>query len=183
MNLPEKVRIVEVGPRDGLQNEKQAIETATKVELIERLVDAGLTYIEAGSFVNPKLIPQMASSEAVFNTISRKPGITYAALTPNIKGVERALAAQATEVAIFAAASEQFSQKNINCSIDESIERFAPVVEAAKASNIAVRGYVSCVVGCPYEGDVDPEVVGRISQQLLDMGCYEILICVFVDMC
>ncbi len=174
MNLPKSVRIVEVGPRDGLQNEKQAIETATKVELIERLVDSGLTYIEAGSFVNPKLIPQMASSEAVFNTLSRQPGVTYAALTPNIKGFERALAAQATEVAIFAAASELFSHKNINCSIDESIERFAPVVEAAKANNIPVRGYVSCVVGCPYEGDVDAEVVRKISNQLIEMGCYEI---------
>ena len=174
MNLPKSVRIVEVGPRDGLQNEKQAIETATKVELIERLCDAGLRYIEAGSFVNPSLIPQMASSEEVFNSISRRPGVTYAALTPNIKGFERALAAQVTEVAIFAAASEQFSHKNINCSINESLERFLPVVKAAQANNIPVRGYVSCVVGCPYEGDVDPVLVRNISNQLIDMGCYEI---------
>lgn len=174
MNLPNSVRIVEVGPRDGLQNEKQAIETTTKIELIERLTDAGLRYIEAGSFVNPALIPQMASSEDVFNKISRTPGVTYAALTPNIKGFERALAAKANEVAIFAAASEAFSHKNINCSIDESLARFIPVMEAAKAHDIPVRGYVSCVVGCPYEGDVDPEIVRHISDQLINMGCYEI---------
>jgi len=174
VNLPSSVRIVEVGPRDGLQNEKQAIETTTKIELIERLTDAGLRYIEAGSFVNPALIPQMASSEDVFNKISRTPGVTYAALTPNIKGFERALAAKANEVAIFAAASEAFSHKNINCSIDESLARFIPVMEAAKAHDIPVRGYVSCVVGCPYEGDVDPEIVRHISDQLINMGCYEI---------
>ena len=174
MNLPNSVRIVEVGPRDGLQNEKQAIETTTKIELIERLTDAGLRYIEAGSFVNPALIPQMASSEDVFNKISRTSGVTYAALTPNIKGFERALAAKANEVAIFAAASEAFSHKNINCSIDESLARFIPVMEAAKAHDIPVRGYVSCVVGCPYEGDVDPEIVRHISDQLINMGCYEI---------
>ena len=174
MNLPSSVRIVEVGPRDGLQNEKQAIETTTKIELIERLTDAGLRYIEAGSFVNPALIPQMASSEDVFNKIFRTPGVTYAALTPNIKGFERALAAKANEVAIFAAASEAFSHKNINCSIDESLARFIPVMEAAKAHDIPVRGYVSCVVGCPYEGDVDPEIVRHISDQLINMGCYEI---------
>lgn len=174
MNLPNSVRIVEVGPRDGLQNEKQAIETTTKIELIERLTDTGLRYIEAGSFVNPALIPQMASSEDVFNKLSRTPGVTYAALTPNIKGFERALAAKANEVAIFAAASEAFSHKNINCSIDESLARFIPVMEAAKAHDIPVRGYVSCVVGCPYEGDVDPEIVRHISDQLINMGCYEI---------
>jgi|TARA_B110000908_G_scaffold79150_1_gene94859 hydroxymethylglutaryl-CoA lyase len=174
VNLPNSVRIVEVGPRDGLQNEKQAIETTTKIELIERLTDAGLRYIEAGSFVNPALIPQMASSEDVFNKISRTSGVTYAALTPNIKGFERALAAKANEVAIFAAASEAFSHKNINCSIDESLARFIPVMEAAKAHDIPVRGYVSCVVGCPYEGDVDPEIVRHISDQLINMGCYEI---------
>lgn len=173
-NLPKHVRIVEVGPRDGLQNEKVAIDTATKVELIENLVDAGLRYIEAGSFVNPKSIPQMAGSEAVFQAIKRQKGVTYAALTPNLRGYERALSAQATEVAIFAAASERFSQTNINCSIEESLQRFSPVVEAAKADNIPVRGYVSCVLGCPYEGPVDPDVVKRISLQLLDMGCYEI---------
>ena len=174
MNLPNSVRIVEVGPRDGLQNEKQAIETTTKIELIERLTDAGLRYIEAGSFVNPALIPQMASSEDVFNKLSRTPGVTYAALTPNIKGLERALAAKANEVAIFAAASEAFSHKNINCSIDESLARFIPVMEAAKAHDIPVRGYVSCVVGCPYEGEVDPEIVRHVSAQLISMGCYEI---------
>ena len=173
-NLPQQVRIVEVGPRDGLQNEKVAIDTATKVTLIENLVDAGVRYIEAGSFVNPKLIPQMAGSDAVFQTIKRQNGVTYAALTPNVTGYERAVAVQATEVAIFAAASERFSQKNINCSIEESLHRFSPVIAAAKSDNIPVRGYVSCVLGCPYEGHVDPEVVAQISRQLLDMGCYEV---------
>ncbi len=171
---PKQVRIVEVGPRDGLQNEKQIIDTGTKVELIERLVDAGLSYIEAGSFVNPKWVPQMAGSEDIFTQITRKPGVTYAALTPNLKGFERALSVNATEVAIFGAASEAFSQKNINCSISESIERFAPVIEAAKAENIPVRGYVSCVTGCPYEGDIDPDTVRYVAGQLMAMGCYEV---------
>ena len=173
-NLPSSVRIVEVGPRDGLQNEKQAIPTGIKVALIEKLVDAGLNYIEAGSFVNPKWVPQMADSEDVFKTIKRKDNVTYAALTPNLKGYDRAIAAGANEVAIFAAASEAFSQKNINCSIAESIERFTPVIAAAKAANIPVRGYISCVVGCPYEGDVKPEVVAEVASKLQTMGCYEI---------
>lgn len=171
---PSKVRIVEVGPRDGLQNEKVAIDTETKVQLIENLVDAGITYIEAGSFVNPKAIPQMAGSEAVFEQIKRNSNVTYAALTPNIKGFERAVSANASEVAIFAAASEMFSKTNINCTIDESLDRFAPVVEAAKAANIPVRGYISCVLGCPYEGEVDAQVVRDISVKLIAMGCYEI---------
>ncbi|MFT7128173.1 MAG: hydroxymethylglutaryl-CoA lyase [Gammaproteobacteria bacterium] len=173
-NLPQHVRIVEVGPRDGLQNEKVAIDNATKVKLIENLVNAGIRYIEAGSFVNPKSIPQMAGSEAVFQEMKRQKGVTYAALTPNLRGYERAMSAQATEVAIFAAASERFSQTNINCSIEESLERFSPIMEAAKRDNIPVRGYVSCVLGCPYEGNVDPDVVKQISMQLLDMGCYEV---------
>lgn len=173
-NFAEKVRIVEVGPRDGLQNEKQAIATATKIQLIENLVDAGLTYIEAGSFVNPKWVPQMADSGEVFTGISRKPGVTYAALTPNLQGYERALAVNATEVAIFAAASEAFSQKNINCSIAESLQRFDELMVAAKTQRIPVRGYISCVAGCPYSGAIDTAQVAQIAKDLLAMGCYEI---------
>jgi hydroxymethylglutaryl-CoA lyase len=174
MNLPKRVRIVEVGPRDGLQNEKQAIPTAAKIQLIENLVDAGLTYIEAGSFVNPKWVPQMADSGEVFAGIARKPGVTYAALTPNLQGYERAIAVNANEVAIFAAASEAFSQKNINCSISESIQRFEALISSAKAEQIPVRGYISCVVGCPYSGAVDVQTVASIANELLAMGCYEI---------
>jgi hydroxymethylglutaryl-CoA lyase len=174
MTIPSQVRIVEVGPRDGLQNEKQTIATATKIQLIENLVDAGLTYIEAGSFVNPKWVPQMADSAEVFQGITRKPGVTYAALIPNLQGYERALAAGATEVAIFAAASEAFSQKNINCSIAESIQRFEPLIAAAKAQQIPVRGYISCVAGCPYSGAVDSQTVATIARELYAMGCYEI---------
>ncbi len=174
MTLPSQVRIVEVGPRDGLQNEKQAIPTATKIQLIENLVDAGLTYIEAGSFVNPKWVPQMADSGEVFSGIARKPGVTYAALTPNLQGYERAVAVNANEVAIFAAASEAFSQKNINCSISESIKRFETLIAAAHAQKIPVRGYISCVAGCPYSGAVDVTTVADIAKELLAMGCYEI---------
>jgi len=174
MSLPKQVRIVEVGPRDGLQNEKQPISAATKVELIERLATAGVSYIEAGSFVNPKWVPQMAGSDAVFENMPRRDDVTYAALTPNLKGYERAIEAGASEVAIFAAASEAFSQTNINCSVAESIERFQPIMEAAKALGIKVRGYVSCVVGCPYEGEVSPDKVAEVSKQLLDIGCYEV---------
>jgi len=173
-NLPKKVRIVEVGPRDGLQNEKQPIPTAAKIQLIENLVDAGLTYIEAGSFVNPKWVPQMADSGEVFSGITHKPGITYAALTPNLQGYERAITVNANEVAIFAAASEAFSQKNINCSISESIQRFETLITAARANNIPVRGYISCVLGCPYSGAVDATKVASIAKELLAMGCYEI---------
>ncbi len=174
INLPKTVRIVEVGPRDGLQNEKQPIPTAAKIQLIENLVDAGLTYIEAGSFVNPKWVPQMADSGEVFSGISRTPGVTYAALTPNLQGYERAIAVNANEVAIFAAASEAFSQKNINCSISESIQRFESLIDTAKTQNIPVRGYISCVVGCPYSGAVDANTVASIAKELLAMGCYEI---------
>lgn len=174
MSLPGKVRIVEVGPRDGLQNEKQAIPTSAKIQLIENLVDAGLTYIEAGSFVNPKWVPQMADSGEVFSGIARKPGVTYAALTPNLQGYERAVTVNANEVAIFAAASEAFSQKNINCSISESIRRFETLISAAKAHRIPVRGYISCVAGCPYSGAVDVQTVASIAKELLAMGCYEI---------
>ncbi|NIB39269.1 hydroxymethylglutaryl-CoA lyase [Pseudomaricurvus alkylphenolicus] len=173
-DLPAKVRIVEVGPRDGLQNEKQPIDASTKIALIEQLADAGVSYIEAGSFVNPKWVPQMAGSDTIFEQMSRRQGVTYAALTPNLKGYERAVAVGAGEVAIFAAASEAFSQKNINCSIEESLDRFAPIMSAAREQNVTVRGYVSCVVGCPYEGDVSPEKAADVAKQLLDMGCYEV---------
>lgn len=174
MPLPKKVKIVEVGPRDGLQNEQQPISTEVKIELIHRLVDAGLCYIEAGSFVNPKWVPQMAGSDEVFKGIERTDGVTYAALTPNFQGFERAVAVQASEVAIFAAASESFSQKNINCSIGESLDRFVPIMEAAKSIELPVRGYISCVVGCPYEGGVDPSKVAEVALRLHDMGCYEV---------
>ena len=174
MNLPKHVKIVEVGPRDGLQNEKQAIDTATKVALIARLGASGLKTIEATAFVSPKWVPQMADNAEVMRQITRLNGVTYPVLTPNLKGLEAALAAGVTEVAVFAAASEAFSQKNINCSIDESIERFVPVIESAREHGVAVRGYVSTVVGCPYQGDVPPEKVAEVSKALFDLGCYEI---------
>ena len=174
MNLPQSVRLVEVGPRDGLQNEKQPISVADKVRLTDDLSAAGLSYIEVGSFVSPKWVPQMAGSAEVFAGIKRKPGITYAALAPNLKGFEAALEAKVEEVAVFAAASEAFSQKNINCSIAESLQRFAPLMEAAKAANVRVRGYVSCVLGCPYDGDVAPEQVASVARELYAMGCYEV---------
>jgi len=172
--LPRRARIVEVGPRDGLQNEAAGIPVETRVELIRLLADAGLTTIEAGSFVNPKWIPQMAASEEVFASIPRKSGVSYAALTPNMQGFERALRATADEVAVFAAASEAFSQKNINCSVAESLQRFEPVMTAAATANVPVRGYVSCVLGCPYEGKIEAGRVLEVSQALLDMGCYEV---------
>jgi len=172
--LPDRVRIVEVGPRDGLQNEKGEVPTAVKLELIERLTDAGLRAIEATAFVSPKWIPQMADHTEVLERIRRKPGVSYPVLTPNLKGFEAARAAGATEVAVFVAASESFSKKNINCSIAESLERFQPVVDAAIAADIKVRGYISCVVGCPYEGSVKPEMVAEVARALFDMGCYEI---------
>ena len=171
--LPKAVRIVEVGPRDGLQNEK-AVSLEAKVELVNRLAETGLVTIETGAFVSPKWVPQMADSAAVFAQISRKAGIHYTALTPNLQGYEAAKAAGATEVAVFGAASEAFTQKNINCSIAESLERFAPVMAQAKLDGIQVRGYVSCVVGCPYQGEVAPAEVARVAKALLDMGCYEI---------
>jgi len=174
MSLPGKVRIVEMGPRDGLQNEKAEVPTAVKLELIDRLADAGLPAIEATAFVSPKWIPQMADHTEVLERIRRKPGVSYPVLTPNLKGFEAARAAGATEVAVFGAASEAFSKKNINCSIAESLERFRPVVEAAKASGIKVRGYISCVVGCPYEGAIAPQKVAEVAGALHDMGCYEI---------
>jgi len=174
MIFPKHVRVVEVGPRDGLQNERQTIPTSIKIQLIENLVDAGLTYIEAGSFVNPKWVPQMADSADVFLGITRKTGVTYAALTPNLQGYDRAITANADEVAIFAAASEEFSKKNINCSISESIKRFEILIDKAKLQKIPVRGYISCVAGCPYSGDVAAEKVATIAKELFSMGCYEI---------
>lgn len=174
MPLPEKVTLVEVGPRDGLQNESTTIPLDAKLKLIDDLARAGHTVIEAGSFVNPKWVPQMADSEAVFAGIERRPGVRYTALTPNLRGFERALAAGADEVAIFAAASEAFSHKNINCSIDESLQRFSEVMSAASARDIPVRGYISCVLGCPYEGEIAPEAVATVTGELLGMGCYEV---------
>ncbi|NQZ79573.1 MAG: hydroxymethylglutaryl-CoA lyase [Colwellia sp.] len=173
-NLPKKVKIVEVGPRDGLQNESTPISAGDKVSLIEQLADAGVTYIESGSFVSPKWVPQMATSTDVFNQLKRKENVTYAALTPNMKGFEAAIAVNADEVAIFGAASEAFSKKNINCSIDESLERFKPVVDAAQKAGIKVRGYVSCVLGCPYDGFIEPEQVAIVAEKLFKLGCYEI---------
>ncbi len=172
--MPKKVRIVEVGPRDGLQNEKMEVPTQVKLELIGRLADAGLPAVEATAFVSPKWIPQMADHTEVLEGIRRKPGVSYPVLTPNLKGFEAARAAGATEVAVFGAASESFSKKNINCSIAESLERFRPVAEAARKANIKVRGYISCVLGCPYEGDIAPARVAAVARALHDMGCYEI---------
>jgi len=174
MSLPKAVRIVEVGPRDGLQNEAAVVPLAAKVALIEALVAAGLKTVESGSFVSPKWVPQMADTAEVMAAISRQAGVSYPVLVPNLKGLEGALAAGVDEVAVFGAASESFSQKNINCSISQSLERFRPVVEAALAKNIRVRGYISCVLGCPYEGEIAPEAVAKVAKALADMGCYEI---------
>ncbi|SET89805.1 hydroxymethylglutaryl-CoA lyase [Thalassotalea agarivorans] len=174
MALPKFVKIVEVGPRDGLQNEKSALTVNDKVGLIDLLSDTGLSTVESGSFVSPKWVPQMANSDQVLAGIKRKSGVTYTALTPNKRGFDNALDAQADEVAIFGAASESFTQKNINCSIDESLERFQDVMHAAKQHNLPVRGYVSCVLGCPYEGYIEPDKVAKVSKALLDMGCYEV---------
>jgi hydroxymethylglutaryl-CoA lyase len=172
--LPQSVKIVEVGPRDGLQNEKQTIPTAIKVELIDRLSDAGLPAIEATAFVSPKWVPQMADNADVMARIRRKPGVAYPVLVPNMKGFEAAAAGGAQEVAVFGAASESFSQKNINSSIGESLARFEPVVAAARDRGIRVRGYISCVLGCPYEGDIAPDAVARVADGLYRMGCYEV---------
>jgi len=168
------VRIVEVGPRDGLQNEAREVPTDVKVQLIERLADAGLPAVEATAFVSPKWVPQMADHTEVLERIRRKPGVDYPVLAPNLKGFESARAAGATEVAIFGAASEAFSRKNINCSIAESLDRFRPVAQAAKAAQIKVRGYVSCVLGCPYEGEIAPASVAKVAKALYEMGCYEV---------
>ena len=174
MSLPASVRIVEMGPRDGLQNEPGEVPTRVKLELIARLADCGLSAIEATAFVSPKWVPQMADHAEVLRGLERRPGVAYPVLTPNLKGFEAARAAGATEVAIFGAASEAFSKRNINCSIAESLERFRPVAEAARASSIRLRGYVSCVLGCPYEGDVKPHKVAEVAAALYAMGCYEV---------
>ncbi|MCO8164657.1 hydroxymethylglutaryl-CoA lyase [Pseudomonas sp. 21LCFQ010] len=174
MNLPQHVRLVEVGPRDGLQNEARPIAVADKVRLVDDLSAAGLGHIEVGSFVSPKWVPQMAGSAEVFAGIHPRAGVTYSALTPNLRGLEAAIEAGVREVAVFAAASESFSQRNINCSISDSLERFVPVMQLAAQQGIRVRGYVSCVLGCPYEGDIAPTAVANVSKALLDMGCYEI---------
>lgn len=175
MSFPASVRLFEMSPRDGLQNEPgELIPTAVKVELINRLSQCGLSHIEAASFVSPKWVPQMGDASDVMAGITREPGVTYAALTPNMKGLESAIAAKADEVAVFSAASEAFTQKNINCSIAESLERFAPIMETAKQSGIKVRGYVSTVMGCPYQGDVDPKQVAKVAKAMFEMGCYEI---------
>ncbi len=174
MILPQKVRIVEVGPRDGLQNEAAVVPAAVKIELIHRLADAGLPVIEATAFVSPKWVPQMADNAVVMAGIRRKPGVAYPVLVPNLKGFEAALAAGAEEIAVFGAASEAFSQKNINCSIADSLARFEPVVQAAQRHGVRVRGYISCVAGCPYQGAVAPAAVADVAAELARMGCYEI---------
>ncbi|WP_460415624.1 hydroxymethylglutaryl-CoA lyase [Pseudomonas sp. microsymbiont 2] len=174
MSLPKNVRLVEVGPRDGLQNEAQPISVADKIRLVDDLTDAGLDYIEVGSFVSPKWVPQMAGSGEVFAGIHQSEGVTYAALAPNLRGFEDALAAGVKEVAVFAAASEAFSQRNINCSISDSLKRFEPIMEAARNHGVRVRGYVSCVLGCPYEGRISAEQVAPVARALHEMGCYEV---------
>lgn len=174
MGMPDKVTIVEVGPRDGLQNEPEFVPTETKIALTDRLSATGLQVIETTAFVSPKWVPQMADAAAVMAGIERRPGVSYPVLAPNLKGFEAALAAGADTVAIFAAASETFSRKNTNCSIEESYARFEPVIAAAKEAGIRVRGYVSCVLGCPYEGDVAPSAVAAVARRLYDMDCYEV---------
>lgn len=175
MAFPKQVRLVEMSPRDGLQNESgPVIATSIKIQLIERLADCGLNHIESASFVSPKWVPQMGDAADVMAGIKRKAGVRYSVLTPNLRGFENALAAGVDEVAVFGAASESFSQKNINCSIAESLERFLPVMEAANQHKIPVRGYVSTVLGCPYEGEIAPEQVANVAKALADMGCYEI---------
>eukprot|EP00514_Thraustochytrium_sp_LLF1b_P011068 CAMPEP_0184558764 /NCGR_PEP_ID=MMETSP0199_2-20130426/46084_1 /TAXON_ID=1112570 /ORGANISM="Thraustochytrium sp., Strain LLF1b" /LENGTH=328 /DNA_ID=CAMNT_0026956033 /DNA_START=260 /DNA_END=1249 /DNA_ORIENTATION=+ len=173
-SLPKSVRIVEVGPRDGLQNEKAIIPTSVKVDLINRLSHTGLKNVEATSFVSPDYVPQMGDHTQVMQSIERVPGVTYPVLTPNMKGFEAALRSECEEVAVFAAASESFSGKNLNCTIEKSLKRFEPVCEAAQREGVRVRGYVSCVLGCPYEGHISPDKVAYVTARLLEMGCYEI---------
>ena len=174
MDMPQEVRLVEVGPRDGLQNENAAVSIATRIELIERLAAAGLPAVEAGAFVSPKWVTQMAASAAVYAGLTRRRGTAYPALVPNLKGLEAALAAKVTEIAVFVSASERFSQKNIACSRAESITRLGPVAEKARAHGIRLRGYVSCIAGCPYEGDVAPAEVAAMARELIGLGAYEI---------
>ncbi|HEU4521098.1 MAG TPA: hydroxymethylglutaryl-CoA lyase, partial [Thermoanaerobaculia bacterium] len=177
MKIPvDSVKIVEVGPRDGLQNEKVTIPTQTKIEFITALGDAGLRVIEAGAFVHPKWVPQMADTGEVYRNIPKDPGVEYPVLVPNMRGLDRALEAGVTSIAIFTASSETFNKRNINMSIDESFENYAPVAARAVAEGIRVRGYVSTAMGCPYEGEVPPEKVLEVSARLLDLGCYEVSI-------
>ena len=174
MSLPKRVKIFEVGPRDGLQNEPSPVDTETKVELIEQLAAAGVQHIESGSFVSPKWVPQMAGSEAAFGTLKRQSGVTYSALTPNMRGLERAISAGVTEVAVFIAASEAFSQKNTNCTIAEGLARASEITKVARNEGLDVRGYISVVAGCPYQGAIEPATLAPLSRALLDMGCYEV---------
>jgi hydroxymethylglutaryl-CoA lyase len=173
-SVPHEVTIVEVGPRDGLQNEARPVPAADKVALVEALAEAGLPVVEAGSFVSPKWVPQMAGSDEVLRSIRRRPGTRYPVLVPNLQGLEAAMAAGVDEIAVFGAASESFSRRNINCSIDESLARFRPVIAGARSHGVRVRGYVSCVAGCPYEGEIAPAAVARVAGQLYAMGCFEI---------
>lgn len=174
MSLPQSVKIVEVSPRDGLQNESKVIQVEDKIRLINELRAAGVKHIEVTGFVSPKWVPQLADARQIADGLTPDEGVVYSALTPNMKGFEAAMAAGIKEVAVFTAASETFNQKNINCSIEESFERFAPILEQAKQQDIKVRGYVSCVLGCPYEGEIDAEQVAAVSEKLFAMGCYEI---------
>jgi hydroxymethylglutaryl-CoA lyase len=174
MTIPTSVKIVEVGPRDGLQNEAQSVPLDVKIKLIEKLVDAGLPVVESGAFVSPKWVPQMATSGAVFAGVEKRAGVSYPMLVPNMKGLEAALDAGVEEISGFAAASETFSQKNTNCTIEESLERLRQVTEKAIAKNLKIRGYISCVLGCPYEDAVSIDTVAEIAKRLLDLGCYEI---------
>ena len=174
MNFPERIKIVEVGPRDGLQNESETVPAEVKVQLIEMLVDAGLPVVESGAFVSPKWVPQMATSAEVFKQVNKRTGISYPMLVPNLKGLELAHAAGVQEIALFAAATETFSQKNTNCSIAESIDRFNAVIVEAQALGMKIRGYISCVLGCPYEGEVSSDTVLMLAQKLFDKGCYEV---------
>lgn len=175
MAIPKQVRVVEVGPRDGLQNEPgNIIATEVKTELVDRLANAGLRHIEAASFVSPKWVPQMGDAIEVMAGIQRAEGVVYAALAPNLRGAEGAVEAKVDEIAVFSAASDAFTQKNINCTVAESFERFMPIIELAQAHNIRVRGYVSTVIGCPYAGDIEPAQVAAVTRELLDRGCYEV---------
>jgi len=174
MTLPKKVKIVEVGARDGLQNESTPVSVEVKISLIERLAETGLTVVEAASFVSPKWVPQMAGSGDVFKGIKQKAGVSYPVLVPNLKGLESAIESGVEEIAIFAAASESFTQKNINCSIEESINRYTDVIEKSLTEGLKVRGYVSCTLGCPYEGEIASEKVAEVAKRLSDLGCYEI---------
>jgi hydroxymethylglutaryl-CoA lyase len=174
MSFPKHVKVVEVGPRDGLQNESTTVPAEIKVQLVEKLAAAGLSVIEVGAFVSPKWVPQMATSAEVFTRVDKQHNVSYPMLVPNLKGLELALAAGVEEIALFAAATETFSQKNTNCSIAESIERFNDVIDHAQVAGVKIRGYVSCVLGCPYEGEVSFDTVSMITQKLFDKGCYEV---------